>query len=290
MVVAVHILLFLYKVFNMADIDFQPIVKWTGTKRLQSNEIIKYFPDYIDTYYEPFCGSCSVLFRLLNEPSIQVNNFVCSDINGDLIDLWKVIKQNPDHLFKVYTKLWCEMNKMEDKQDKRQFYELVRQEFNQMRDPNLFFFLMRTCTNGQPRYNKWCEFNQSFHLTRDGITPVRLKKVLYQWSELLNDNGVEFIKCDYKDIFEKVGNEDFLYLDPPFQNERSTKYFCQFNYEDFFDRVGVLNDNEVKYILSSDGKYVPDYCYENIIYLKGGGGSYQKTVEKWKIAEFCQNT
>ena len=32
-------------------------------------------------------------------------------------------------------------------------------------------------------------------------------------------------------------------------------------------------------ILSSDGKIVPDYCYENIIYLKGGGGSYQKTVE-----------
>ena len=29
----------------MADIDFQPIVKWTGTKRLQSNEIIKYFPE-----------------------------------------------------------------------------------------------------------------------------------------------------------------------------------------------------------------------------------------------------
>ena len=35
----------------------------------------------------------------------------------------------------------------------------------------------------------------------------------------------------------------------------------------------------VKYILSSDGKYVPDYCYDNIVYLKGGGGSYQKTVE-----------
>ena len=41
----------------MADIDFQPIVKWTGTKRLQSNEIIKYFPEYIDTYYEPQKGS-----------------------------------------------------------------------------------------------------------------------------------------------------------------------------------------------------------------------------------------
>ena len=221
----------------MTHIDFQPIVKWTGTKRLQSNEIIKYFPNYIDTYYEPFCGSCSILFRLLNEPSINVNNFVCSDINGDLIDLWKAIKQNPDHLFKVYTKLWCEMNKMEDKQDRRVFYELIRQEFNQIRDPNLFFFLMRTCTNGQPRYNKWCEFNQTLHLTRDGITPVRLKKVLYQWSELLNDNGVEFIKCDYKDIFEKVGNEDFLYLDPPFQNERSTKYFCNFNYVDFLTEL-----------------------------------------------------
>jgi hypothetical protein len=41
----------------------------------------------------------------------------------------------------------------------------------------------------------------------------------------------------------------------------------------------VLNDNGIKYILSSDGKYVPDYCYENIVYVKGGGGSYQKIVE-----------
>jgi hypothetical protein len=45
----IHFLLFLLKVFYMMNIDFQTIVKWTGTKRLQSNEIIKYFPDYIDT-------------------------------------------------------------------------------------------------------------------------------------------------------------------------------------------------------------------------------------------------
>ena len=35
---------------------FQPVIKWSGSKRSQSSEIIKYFPKEIDTYYEPFCG------------------------------------------------------------------------------------------------------------------------------------------------------------------------------------------------------------------------------------------
>ena len=39
---------------------FQPVIKWSGSKRSQASEIIKYFPKEIDTYYEPFCGGCSV--------------------------------------------------------------------------------------------------------------------------------------------------------------------------------------------------------------------------------------
>ena len=120
---------FLYVIIEMCKklergskmIKGKPFVKWAGGKRQVIDKLKMYVPDEFDTYYEPFCGSCSILFRLLNEPSIQVNNFVCSDINGDLIDLWKAIKQNPDHLYKVYTKLWCEMNKMEDKQERRKF-------------------------------------------------------------------------------------------------------------------------------------------------------------------------
>lgn len=74
----------------------QPIVKWSSSKRSQAEEIIKHFPKEIETYYEPFCGGCSVLWALLkNLPGRKVKYFVCSDVNRDLIDLWDAIKFRP---------------------------------------------------------------------------------------------------------------------------------------------------------------------------------------------------
>ena len=44
---------------------FEPVIKWSGSKRSQAENILTYFPKEIDTYYEPFCGGASVLRRLL---------------------------------------------------------------------------------------------------------------------------------------------------------------------------------------------------------------------------------
>lgn len=40
---------------------FQPVIKWSGSKRSQCEDIISLFPKEINTYYEPFCGGASVL-------------------------------------------------------------------------------------------------------------------------------------------------------------------------------------------------------------------------------------
>ena len=45
---------------------FEPVIKWSGSKRSQAENILTYFPREIDTYYEPFCGGASVLRRLLS--------------------------------------------------------------------------------------------------------------------------------------------------------------------------------------------------------------------------------
>ena len=34
---------------------YEPVIKWSGSKRSQAEQILKYFPREIDTYYEPFC-------------------------------------------------------------------------------------------------------------------------------------------------------------------------------------------------------------------------------------------
>ena len=77
------------------------MIKWSGSKRSQVNEILKYFPKEIDTYYEPFCGGASVLRGLLDS-NIKVNSYVCSDISKPLIDLWNEIKNNPKELCDYY--------------------------------------------------------------------------------------------------------------------------------------------------------------------------------------------
>lgn len=264
--------------------DFQPIIKWSGSKRIQSEQIISYFPKYMGTYYEPFCGGCSVLYQLMVSDEKFARNFVCSDTNPDLIDLWNVIKDNPEELFNEYSKMWSKMQSIDNKGMKRAYFEEIRNEFNRTRNPMLFFFIMRTCTNGIPRYNKHKEFNGTLHLTRDGIKPKRLQPVIMDWSELLNVNEVTFRCCDYKDIFEEVEEGDFLYLDPPYDNTRINRYFGRVAFDDFFNQLRILNTMDIKFVLSFDGKsngslVVPIDCYINKVYIDSKNSSFRRTKE-----------
>jgi DNA adenine methylase len=264
--------------------DFQPIIKWSGSKRIQSEQIISYFPKYMGTYYEPFCGGCSVLYQLMVSDEKFARDFVCSDTNPDLIDLWNVVKNNPEELFDEYSKMWSKMQSMDNKGMKRAYFEEIRNEFNRTRNPMLFFFIMRTCTNGIPRYNKHKEFNGTLHLTRDGIKPKRLQPVIMDWSELLNVNEVTFKCCDYKDIFEEVEEGDFLYLDPPYDNTRINRYFGRVVFDDFFNQLRLLNTMDIKFVLSFDGKsngslVVPIDCYINKVYIDSKNSSFRRTKE-----------
>ena len=264
--------------------DFQPIIKWSGSKRIQSEQIISYFPKYMGTYYEPFCGGCSVLYQLMVSDEKFARDFVCSDTNPDLIDLWNVVKDNPEELFNEYSRMWSKMQSMDNKGMKRAYFEEIRNEFNRTRNPMLFFFIMRTCTNGIPRYNKHKEFNGTLHLTRDGIKPKRLQPVIMDWSELLNVNEVTFRCCDYKDIFEEVEEGDFLYLDPPYDNTRINRYFGRVGFDDFFNQLRLLNTMDIKFVLSFDGKsngslVVPIDCYINKVYIDSKNSSFRRTKE-----------
>lgn len=263
----------------------QSIIKWIGSKRVQAKEIVRYFPKYIDTYYEPFCGGCYVMHELLMSDDHFANKIVCSDVNGDLIDLWNAIKRDCETVFSEYERMWNEMNKLDKPSTKRQYYEMIRDEFNQNRSPYLFFFLMRTCTNGIPRYNRFGQFNNTFHLTRKGINPNRLKKFLFDWRDAIDNENIEFRKCDYNVILDGVGTGDFIYLDPPYELTRDTgRYFGTMNHVDLFDRLRILNQKGIKWALSYDGGentpdyvFVPNDCYENQISIMSMNGGYRKT-------------
>jgi DNA adenine methylase len=264
---------------------FEPAVKWSGSKRSQAEEIIKLFPKEIDTYYEPFCGGCSVLRRLFSS-DIKVNKYICSDLNGDLINLWNLIKEEPIELYEHYQKLWNELNKDDNKDRKRSYFNEVRDKYNKEHDAKDFLFIMRTTTNGMPRYNKNGEFNNSFHITRNGIIPETLKGILLEWSELLISNNVKFICRDFREVNSK--ENDILYLDPPYFNTKGM-YFGKIDFDLFFN---WLRGQKGKYYLSFDGKSgevdntykVPEDLYTEHKYLLSGNSSFKRTIGKDKNA------
>lgn len=228
----------------------------------------------------------------LIKSDIKVNRYVCSDINSDLINLWKNIKNSPEEVFSVYSQLWNELNKDDDKDRKRKFFEEQRDLYNKNHDPNVFFFIMRTTTNGMPRYNSKGEFNNSFHVTRNGIEPDRLHPILIDWHNKLNENNVEFISDSYENILTDLKDDDFIYMDPPYFNTKGMYMKNTINFKDFFKFIGNLSENNIKYALSFDGKSgktdntydLPKECYKQHLFIKSGNSSFKRTIGKDKHA------
>lgn len=259
--------------------NFQPAIKWSGSKRSQCDEIISYFPRKIETYYESFLGGGSVAYRLMNS-DIKVGKFVLSDLNSDLINLYKLIQNDYKSVVSHYELLWNELNKDSDFERKKLYFAEIRKRLNEKHDPKDFMFIMRTTTNGMPRYNSDGEFNNSFHVTRNGIEPFRLEKILKEWNDTLNNHNVEFINASY-DIFSPNEN-DFCYYDPPYANTKGM-YFGAIDNDKFFN---FLQNLKCPYCFSFDGYCededstydVPKSVYDEHIYLKSGNSSFRRVI------------
>ena len=271
---------------------FEPAIKWSGSKRKQAEEIINRMPREIGTYYEPFCGGCSVLRRLLSSNEHEVGRFVCSDANSNLINLWKAIKECPVFLASTYTHMWKELNKDEDLERKKEYFNMVRERFNIAPQPQDFLFIMRTTVNGKPRYNKEGKFNNTFHVTRKGIEPGRFKNVIDEWSNLLVKRKVEFICQDYRKVNPEKG--DFLYLDPPYAGTTGM-YYGGIELDPLWD---YLRNVKCGYALSFDGKIdggedftysVPEDIYTRNEYLKGGNSAFRRVIGKNNHAEILES-
>ena len=273
--------------------NLEPVIKWSGSKRSQAAEIIRRFPREIDTYYEPFCGGASVLRRLLMTQSVHVNRYVCSDKNWDLIELWKYIKLEPDYLAHGYRGMWLQLNKDDNLDRKKKYFAEKREEFNEIRNPDIFLFLMRTTTNGMPRYNARGDFNNSFHVTRNGIEPSRMDEILHAWSVALNHHNVEFVCRSYDDVSFKPTGNDMVYADPPYGATKGM-YYGGIDTKQFF---AWLRSLKCKWALSFDGKAggedltydVPKDLYVRHEYLASGNSSFRRVIGKNRHAEVFES-
>lgn len=232
----------------------QTLIKWTGSKRKQAEEIIRRFPSSIATYHEPFVGGGSVLYRLL-ESDISVERYRCSDTCKPLIELWRLVKDDPRRIIDEYESLWARLQA-----GGQQVYYSTRDAFNDSGDAASFFFLLRTCRNGLVRFNESGQFTSAFHHGRNGMTPNQVKGIVEDWATKLREHDVRFYVRDYRRIEISAG--DLLYLDPPYAVGNRVRFYSgQIDFNLFFR---WLSKQQGDYLLSLNGYSDDEDCRVNV--------------------------
>lgn len=69
----------------------KPLIKYTGGKYKEYENIKQYFPEEINNYYEPFFGGGGVYFRLHNENKVKGKNYI-NDFSDSLIEFYHSVQ------------------------------------------------------------------------------------------------------------------------------------------------------------------------------------------------------
>ena len=271
------------------DKTIPSLIKWTGSKRKQAPLIAREAREY-NRYFEPFLGGGALLYLFAHEGA------VASDVYEPLIALWKLIQSNPDEVISDYTKKWnaldieyrqLQVNNVKNADGLPKIFYDCRDSFNKTHNPLDLNFIMRTCVNGIVRFNSQGEFNNSFHLSRQGMKPEQFAKNVRVWSKRIK--GVEFKCQSYEETLCDAKTGDFIYFDPPYADSHN-RYIKDLDIQHFFAELEKLNARKVAWALSFDGSRagtqyfseVPKELYRRKLSLSNGNSAVSKILNAKK--------
>jgi len=269
----------------------KPILKWVGGKTQIIDKIINNFPKEINNYHEIFLGGGSVLLAFLSyvkNENIKINGDIYAyDINEPLIYMYKNIQQRHNELFNYLENIISEFNKCNNEEinrtpenleeamkNKENYYYWIRNTYNKLSNDerndiigsSMFIFLNKTCFRG---------------IFRIGPNGFNVPYGNYKNPEIINKNhleeihhliqNVKFECCDFSSSLNKIDENDFIYLDPPYAPEISTSFvgytksgFTLEQHKNLFELIHKLSNENKKIMLSNaDVKLVRDYFDDN---------------------------
>ncbi|RLD54188.1 MAG: DNA adenine methylase [Bacteroidetes bacterium] len=262
-----------------------PFLKWVGGKRQLMPAINKILPKNYTTYYEPFIGGGAVLFN------IQPKKAVINDFNEELINVYKVIKNNPEELI---------LDLQIHKNESDYFYDIRaldrEQNFNDLsniKKASRIIFLNKTCFNGLYRVNNSGEFNSPFGKYKNPniVNETTIRAV----SNYMNNNDITLLNGDFEDAVKGIRKGAFVYFDPPYHPISQSSNFTGYVQGGFnmFDQVRLrdlcikLDSKGVKFLLSNSATPLIQDLYRdfNIEYVKANRSINSNAKKRGAIDE-----
>lgn len=212
--------------YKNARVRIPNLIKWAGGKNNLVEILANHIPQGFATYYEPFFGGGSLYWNLRLRG--RIDRAVISDSNPELINFLKVVRDR-------FQDLYDELRSYADLQESNQYYR-IRDLFNSLKNDSnmsteiaaMFFYLNRNSYNGLWRNNKKGEFNVPYGSYKKYWVPSFDDLVTY--SNLLQ--GTKILNTDFSNTVKYCKQEDFVYFDPPYYNERDYGFtnYCKANF------------------------------------------------------------
>lgn len=212
----------------------KPFLKWAGGKGQLLHEIERYYPfsdGKITKYAEPFVGGGAVLFDILSK--YDLDDVYISDINVELINTYKIIRDDIDALIKTLSAVQSEFLP-KDTEERKNYYVDKRFRFNNIKingdesinieKAALMIFLNKTCFNGLFRVNKKSLFNVPMGAYKN--PSICDESNLRAVSEKLQN--VTIVCGDYRESAEFIDDNTFVYFDPPYRPITNTASFTAY--------------------------------------------------------------
>lgn len=245
--------------------NIKPFLKWAGGKGQLLREIEKYYPfenSTITKYAEPFVGGGAVLFDILSR--YELEEAYISDINAELINAYRIIRDDIDELITMLQAMQDEFVPMDT--DKHKVYYMAnRERFNDLKingdetinieKATLMIFLNKTCFNGLFRVNKKGLFNVPMGSYKNPM--ICDEKNLRALSQKLQK--VHIVCGDYRLSRDFIDEHTFVYFDPPYRPLTDTANFTAYTENLFNDDsqkelanfVDELNKKGAKIVVSN---------------------------------------
>ena len=236
-----------------------------------ADEILNEHPE-IDTWVEPFLGSGVVAF---NCPG-RIKKVIVNDINPHIIKFYKGVADGiitSDRIREVFD--IHNQNLLKDGYD---YYNQIKDRFNQSFDTMDFLFLTRTGFNGVMRFNnsgKWnvpfCKLNN--RLSKNVIDD--LASSVDELSRLFKSKEFIFYNKSFEEVIESAPENSIFYCDPPYYGLQ-VQYFKGWGKEDEIRLNEMLKDKMFIY-----STWLEDGIRENMM-INEYWGEYEIEGKKHK--------
>ena len=221
-------------------------LNYTGGKYKLLNQILPLFPEDINTFVDLFTGGCNVAIN------VNANRIIANDLCSEVISVYEGIQNGTtEENIRMIEKT---INEYSLSKENKEGYLELRSYYNEgNKDWYIFYTLIAYAFNNQIRFNKKGEFNIPFGKDRSDFNPA-LKQKFRDFSDAIHNKNIKFTNYDFRKLsVDKLKENDFVYLDPPYLITDAT-YNMGWNEEaekDLLSLCDRLNEKGIKFAISN---------------------------------------